>query len=88
VRSYRVEEWVTFLQEAGIVLLHVSCAWKAHPFREWVSRTGREEVVQREVEEMFLGAFPRAMEFFRVRVEGGRVASYSDEKGIFVGRKA
>jgi len=88
VRSYRVEEWVSFLQEAGVALLHVSCAWKEHPFREWVSRTGRDEAVQREVEEMFLGAFPRAREFFRVRVEGGRVASYSDEKGIFVGRKA
>jgi hypothetical protein len=37
---------------------------------------------------MFLGAFPRAREFFRIRVEKGRVASYSDEKGIFVGRKA
>jgi ubiquinone/menaquinone biosynthesis C-methylase UbiE len=87
VRSYRVEEWVFFLKEAGLSLLHVSCAWKEHPFREWVSRTGIPAAVQREVEEMFLGAFPRAREFFRVRAEGGRVASYSDEKGIFVGRK-
>ncbi len=88
VRSYRIEEWVFFLKEAGLSLLHVSCAWREHPFREWVSRTGRTETVQREVEEMFLGAFPRAREFFRVRVDGNRVASYSDEKGIFVGRKA
>jgi len=88
VRSYRVEEWVSFLKEAGLFLLHVSCAWKEHPFREWVSRTGRPMAVQREVEEMFLGAFPRAREFFRVGVEEGQVASYSDEKGIFVGRKA
>ena len=36
---------------------------------------------------MFLSAFPRAKEFFRVRVENGRVAAYSDEKGIFVGKK-
>lgn len=88
VRSYRVEEWVSFLQGAGVSLLHVSSAWKEHPFREWVRRTGRSEVVVRQIEEMFLGAFPRAKEFFRVRVDGGKVASYSDEKGIFVGRKA
>jgi len=88
VRSYRVEEWVSFLKEAGLSLLHVSCAWKEHRFTEWVSRTGMPAAVQREVEEMFLGAFPRAREFFRIRVEKGRVASYSDEKGIFVGRKA
>ncbi|MBI5419686.1 MAG: methyltransferase domain-containing protein [Deltaproteobacteria bacterium] len=87
VRSYRVEEWVSFLKEAGLSLLFVSCAWKEHPFREWVSRTGRPEAVQREIEEMFLKAFPRAREFYRVRVEAGRVVAYSDEKGIFIGRK-
>lgn len=87
VRSYRVEEWVCLLQEAGLTLLFVSCSWKAHRFPEWVARTGRPEAIRREVEEMFRTAFPRAREFFRVKVEGGRVASYSDEKGIFVGRK-
>jgi ubiquinone/menaquinone biosynthesis C-methylase UbiE len=87
VRSYRVEEWVSFLTEAGVDLVHASCAWKEHPFREWVTRTGIPEAVQREVEAMFLGGFPRARDFFRVRVEGDRVASYSDEKGIFVARK-
>lgn len=87
VRSYRLEEWVSMLQGAGLTLLFVSCSWKVHPFPEWVARTGRPESVRREVEEMFLSAFPRAKEFFRVRVDGGRVVSYSDEKGIFVGRK-
>ena len=87
VHSYRVEEWISLLQEAGLFLLHVSCAWKEHPFRDWVSRTGMPEAVQREVEEMFLNAFPRARDFYRIRVRDGRVVSYSDEKGIFVGRK-
>lgn len=87
VRSYRVEEWIEFLARASLSLTHVSCAWKEHPFPEWVARTGRPEAVRREVEEMFLGAFPRARQFFRVRVEGGRVVSYADEKGIFVGKK-
>jgi ubiquinone/menaquinone biosynthesis C-methylase UbiE len=87
VRSYRVEEWVSLLKEAGLSLLHACCAWKEHRFQEWVERTGVPPAVQREVEEMFLGAFPRAREFYRVRVEGSRVASYSDEKGIFVGCK-
>jgi ubiquinone/menaquinone biosynthesis C-methylase UbiE len=87
VRSYRVDEWVSFLEGAGLSLMHVSCAWKKHRFQEWVSRTGMPAAVQREVEEMFLGAFPRAGEFFRVRIEKGRVTSYSDEKGIFIGRK-
>lgn len=87
VRSYRMDEWIAFLREAGLELLFVSRSWKTHPFREWVARTGRPEEVQREVEEIFLRAFPRAKEYFRVREEGGAVVSYSDEKGIFVGRK-
>ncbi len=87
VRSYRMEEWVKFLTDAGLSLRYISCAWKEHRFPEWVARTGRPETVQREVEDMFLHAFPRAKEFFRVKVENDRVVSYSDEKGIFVGNK-
>lgn len=87
VRNYRIEEWVDLLREGGLSLTHVSAAWKEHRFPEWVARTGRPPVIQRQVEEMFLSAFPGAKEFFRVRVEDGRVAAYSDEKGIFVGKK-
>ena len=87
VRSYRIEEWSSVLEKAGLFLLHVSRAWKEHPFAEWVARTGQPPEVQREVESLFLSAFPRAREYFRVRVEHGRVVSYADEKGIFVGRK-
>lgn len=87
VRSYRIDEWISLLQDGGLSLTHVSCAWKEHPFREWVARTGQPPEVQREVERMLLAAFPRAREFFRVRTAGGHVVSYSDEKGIFVGKK-
>jgi len=87
VRSYRIEEWNEILEPAGLFLLHLSRAWKEHPFPEWVARTGQPPEVQREIESLFLTAFPRAREYYRVRVENGRVVSYSDEKGIFVGRK-
>ena len=44
-------------------------------------------MVQGEIESLFLTAFPRAREYYRVRVENGRVVSYSDEKAIFVAKK-
>lgn len=88
VRSYRVKEWTTVLAEAGFSLLHVSRMWKEHPFAEWVGRTARPPEVQREVESMFRNAFPRAREYCRVRIENNAVVAYSDEKGIFVGKKA
>jgi SAM-dependent methyltransferase len=87
VRSYRVEEWVTFLKTAGLTLLFASTSWKEHPFPEWVARTGQPPDVQRRVEEMFLAASPPARDYFRVTIANGRVIAYSDEKGIFVARK-
>jgi ubiquinone/menaquinone biosynthesis C-methylase UbiE len=87
VRSLTVGEWVELVKKTGLHLVFASSEWKEHPFPEWVARTGRPPEVQREVEAMFLGAFPRAREYFRVCVEGGRVSSYADEKGIFVAKK-
>ena len=87
VRSYRVEEWLEFLGGAGLLLLQAASLWKTHAFPEWVARTGRSRAVQREVETIFLSAFPLARESFRIRTDGGRVVSYSDEKAIFVAKK-
>jgi SAM-dependent methyltransferase len=87
VRSYRVEEWLEFLGKAGLLLLQAASLWKTHAFPEWVARTGRPREVQREVEMIFLSAFPLARETFRIRTDGGRVVSYSDEKAIFVAKK-
>ena len=87
VRSYRVEEWLEFLAGAELLLLQAASLWKTHAFPEWVARTGRPKAVQWEVETIFLSAFPLARETFRIRTEGGRAVSYSDEKAIFVAKK-
>jgi ubiquinone/menaquinone biosynthesis C-methylase UbiE len=87
VRSYRVEEWLEFLGEAGLLLLQAASLWKTHAFPEWVARTGRPKEVQREVETIFLSAFPLARETYRIRTDEGRVVSYTDEKAIFVAKK-
>ena len=87
VRSYRIEEWLEFLAGAGLSLRQSASLWKAHPFPEWVARTGQPAAVQREIESMFLRAFPLARETFRIRVEEDRVVSYRDEKAIFVAEK-
>lgn len=87
VRSYRVEEWLEFLAGAGLLLLQSASLWKTHSFPEWVARTGQPKAVQKEVEAMFLSAFPMARETYRVRTEADRVVSYADEKAIFVARK-
>jgi ubiquinone/menaquinone biosynthesis C-methylase UbiE len=87
VRSYRVEEWLEFLADAGLSLVATGSLWKTHSFPEWVARTGQPRAVQWEIEMMFLSAFPLAKETFRIRAEGGRILSYADEKAIFAARK-
>lgn len=87
VRSYHGEEWLDFLSETGLAPLRVAFLWKTHPFPEWVARTGQPPAVQREIESMFLNAFPRARDTFRIRIDGGRVVSFSDEKIVLVARK-
>jgi ubiquinone/menaquinone biosynthesis C-methylase UbiE len=87
VRSYRNEEWLEYIAGSGLSLHQVASLWKTHAFPEWVARTGQPPAVQREIEEMFLSAFPLARETFHIRVEGGRVVSYTDEKIIFVAKK-
>jgi len=87
VRSYRKEEWLEFVAGAGLALQQSASLWKTHGFPEWVARTGQPEAVQREVEEMFLSAFPMARETFRIQVENGRVLSYADEKLILVAKR-
>ena len=87
VRSYRNEEWLEYISGAGLVLHQSASFWKTHAFPEWVARTGQPAAVQREIEEMFLSAFPLARETFRIRVEAGRVVSYADEKVMFVAKK-
>jgi len=87
VRSYRSEEWLEFLAEAGLDPLRVASLWKTHAFPEWVARTGQPTTVQREIERMFLTAFPLAKETYRVRVDEGRVFSFADEKIVLVARK-
>jgi ubiquinone/menaquinone biosynthesis C-methylase UbiE len=87
VRSYRNEEWLEFLAEAGFSLLQNGSIWKTHAFPAWVARTGQPEAVQRQIERMFLTAFPLARETFRIQIADGRVASYADEKAIFVAKK-
>jgi ubiquinone/menaquinone biosynthesis C-methylase UbiE len=87
VRSYRVEEWIEFLAGAGLLLRQAASLWKTHAFPEWVGRTGRPKAVQWEIETILLSSFPLARETFRIRIEGGRVLSFSDEKAIFVAWK-
>ena len=80
VRSYRMEEWVSFLTEAKLTLRYISCAWKEHPFPEWVARTGRPETVQREVESGISSKAPLALRFQpqAIFVSAGFDAHWSD----------
>ena len=72
VRSYRDEEWLEFLAEAGLLPLRVAFLWKTHAFPEWVARTGRRS--------RFRGR-SRGCSFRPFRWRGRRSASGSTRAG-------
>jgi ubiquinone/menaquinone biosynthesis C-methylase UbiE len=87
VRSLTLAGWSALLSGNGFVLHHMGSRRKEHPFPEWVTRTGQPREVQAQVEGIFLAAPPHVQAYLRLRTERGRILSYSDEKGILVGRK-
>jgi SAM-dependent methyltransferase len=52
VRSYSEEEWVGFLTDAGLEVEQRQLVEKAHPFEDWLARTGCEGEEAQRVKEL------------------------------------
>ena len=85
LRSHTLRQWLGFFENAGLKTITVELFERSHPFREWAQRTGLDEEGIRALENRFLEASPEIRERFKVHLDnGGRVESYTDEKGIFL----
>jgi ubiquinone/menaquinone biosynthesis C-methylase UbiE len=89
VRSHSLKQWLAFFEKAGLENVSVKIFERAHPFRDWAMRTGLNEEGASAVESMFLEAPEEIRGKFRVITDSsGNIESYTDEKGIFVVKKA
>lgn len=88
IRSHTLRQWMEFFQTAELEMISVQQFERNHPFREWAGRTGLDEGSVMELEKIFKTAAPDVRKRFKVQLDDeGRVESYTDEKGIFVGKK-
>ena len=88
VRSHTLEQWLESFEAVGLEISSVQLLEREHSFLPWAGRTGLDEDGIAAVEKRFLDAPPEIRERFKVKLDGrGGMESYTDEKGIFLGRK-
>ena len=78
VRVYRAAEWKALLRGAGLTVMDEAVISKDRPWDEWTTRT-RMTPDARAALEAFVGAAPAARrETFGFRIDGDRIASFTD----------
>jgi ubiquinone/menaquinone biosynthesis C-methylase UbiE len=89
VRSHTLRQWLGFFEKAGLETISVEFFERNHPFLEWAARTGLDEDEIKALEKRFQTAPSDIRKKFKVELDDeGKVVSYTDEKGIFVLKKA
>lgn len=87
VRAYSMEEWTTFLTNAGMVLETSEVILKRHEFASWTQRSRMPEGGPEALSNWILASDERCREHFSVDVQDGRVISFNDFKVLLRSRK-
>jgi len=89
IRSHTLKQWLELFDKTGLEVISVELFERIHPFTEWAARTGLGEEGVDALEKRFRTAPEVIREKFKVKMDdAGKVCSYTDEKGIFVVKKA
>jgi SAM-dependent methyltransferase len=87
-RAHRSSEWQAMLAAAGLVVEAADpLVRKPYPFEDWTARQRLPAAERDALERWLLAAPARCAEFFRVRVEEGRVVSLEATFGVIAARK-
>jgi SAM-dependent methyltransferase len=85
VRSLTVEEWLALLiGAAGLRVDAVESFTKRHDFADWTGRSGMTGDDRARLERMMLDAGDDIRDQFKVEIEDGRLAGFTDTKTLFV----
>lgn len=78
VRALPQREWAAFLKAAGMTVIDEGMISKARPWEEWTGRMRMTPEAKADLERFVLEAPARCREGFGFRIDGGRIASFSD----------
>jgi ubiquinone/menaquinone biosynthesis C-methylase UbiE len=78
VRAYSRREWLGLMQAVGLTVIDEAVVEKVRPWEEWTARTRMAAAARSELDRFVLAAPPACRAAFAFRVEGGRIASFTD----------
>ena len=89
VRAHTREEWVAWMEEAGLEIDHVSeIRFKRHDWHDWTSRSQMTPEAKADLEQWLLSGPVRCRRYYRLEVgDDARLTSLSGTWAIVVGRK-
>ncbi len=77
-RAYRQIEWTAFLRAVGLTVIDEAIMSKRRLWEDWTGRMRMTPEARADLEQFVLAAPARCREAFDLRVEGGRIVSFSD----------
>ncbi|PKN12245.1 MAG: SAM-dependent methyltransferase [Deltaproteobacteria bacterium HGW-Deltaproteobacteria-4] len=80
VQSYRQEEWVRMIDEAGFDVRETEILPKTHEFQEWAKRTGMSREAVQQLNRTFIDAPAKVQDYFKLETFAGEVESFTDQK--------
>lgn len=78
VRAYRSDEWLKYLEAAGLKIIEEATVTKERDFDEWTARVETPATVKADLERFILTAPARHREALQVKSEQGRLLTFSD----------
>ncbi len=78
VRAYRSDEWLKYLEAAGLKIIEEATITKERMFDEWTARVETPATVKADLERFILTAPARYRKAFSVKGEGNRLVAFSD----------
>jgi SAM-dependent methyltransferase len=78
VRAYRAVEWKAFLRGVGLTVLHEAVVPKVRPWEEWTGRMRMTPEARGALDAFVRAAPARCREAFDFRLDGPRIASFTD----------
>lgn len=80
VQSYRQEEWVRMIDEAGFDVRETKVIPKTHEFQEWAKRTGMSREAVQQLNRIFIEAPAKVQDYFKLETFAGEVENFTDQK--------
>jgi len=87
VRAYKISEWRTFIEDAGLTVDVVEPFQRRYEYASWTARSRMTEDELRDLTALILNAPQHIKDYFDIIIKDGQVESFADNKLLLRARK-